>query len=77
MIKFITQEQDENEKLIFDMVEDNQFFVDYDGYLCQKVHEKSFSVIADSHNRPFASHISCQINMPINRILPYVITIEF
>lgn len=64
MIKFITKEPDESEKLTFDMVEDNQFFVDYDGYLCQKVHERSFCLIANPDNQPFQVILNAKLICP-------------
>lgn len=56
MIEFIKQEEQEeveNYLTILD-VEDNQFFIDGHGHLCQKIEDYSYNVIADEDGNPYA-----------------------
>jgi len=55
MIEFIKKtEEDEEDTLTIHDVEENQFFIDGDGRLCQKVSECEYNVIADSDGSPLA-----------------------
>ena len=55
MIEFIKQtEEDEEDTLTIHDVEENQFFIDGDGRLCQKVDDYDYNIIADSDGYPLA-----------------------
>jgi hypothetical protein len=55
MIEFIKQtEEDEEDTLTIHDVEENQFFIDNEDRLCQKVSECEYNVIADSDGYPLA-----------------------
>lgn len=76
-MKFIF-EQDETKTLTFGDVQDNQFFVDADGYLCQKICSDAYNTIADGVGAPYAtSGDFASTDDKIKRILPKVIKIEF
>ena len=73
-----TYEQEETNTLTFGQVQENQFFVDSDGYLCQKICSDSYCTIARSNGEPYASSTNCAFNSDtIKRILPKVTKIEF
>jgi len=77
-MKFILEKNQETNLPSLKDVEDNQFFVNLTGCLCQKTTNKSFVVIADSKGQPYSCHSEEQsINLRINRILPKVVKIEF
>ena len=77
-MKFIYAEQAKEKKPTFGDVQINQFFVDYDGYLCQKTTISSFVVIAHHDGTPYSTWLN---NVPsvreIERIIPFVEKIEF
>lgn len=76
-MKFIF-EQDETKQLTFGDVQDNQFFVDADGYLCQKICSDGYNIIADNTGTPYAaSSDHASKDDKIKRILPKVTKIEF
>jgi hypothetical protein len=79
MIKFIVEEAlaEENESLTLADVEEDQFFVNDDDSLCQKVTEASYYVIADINGSPCAYEVWRERDTPIKRILPKVTRIEF
>ena len=77
MIKFITDE-DKKEELTLGMVEENQFFVSFDGRLCQKLSHTGYCVIADGNGFPFCDYgEGLEPGTSIKRILPRVTKIEF
>lgn len=64
--------------LTFRDVKDNQFFVDNDGYLCQKANHNSFTVIAKPDGTPYSTWIDYTApNREIQKIIPAVRKIEF
>ena len=71
------------EKLTFQDVEEDQFFVDEDGRLCQKGGETFYCMIAESDGTPCLVYycdedgFSDMSDMFIDRILPHVDKIEF
>jgi hypothetical protein len=78
MITFITEEQKSERPPVFGDVCENQFFIDNDGWLCQKMSELCYNTIADEEGNPLAdraelldwgTHIRC--------ILPKVSKIKF
>jgi hypothetical protein len=76
-MKFIF-EQDETKQLTFGDVQDNQFFVDADGYLCQKICSDSYNTICNGIGTPYAtSNDQASRDDKIKRILPKVTKIEF
>ena len=78
MIKFIVEEKEIKEELTLEDVEEDQFFVNDEGRLCQKVSEDMYNTIADDKGEPFACEtICCDYDMPIMRVLPKVKRIEF
>jgi len=79
MIKFIVEEAlaEENESLTLADVDEDQFFVNDDDSLCQKVTEATYYVIADINGSPCAYEVWCERDTPIKRILPKVTRIEF
>lgn len=83
MIKFITETEDRVIPLNLSMVDTNQFFIDIEGYLCQKLEHSpcngrvNINIIAHPDGTPFSNHLFYKINAPIKKILPRVIRIEF
>jgi len=77
LIKFIQEIKKPVTELTFDMVEDNQFFVCVNRYLCQKVDYCEYNVLADSHGNLVATNITVDPNATIWRILPTITKIEF
>jgi hypothetical protein len=76
-MKFIYEQEGTN-TLTFGQVQNDQFFVDSDGYLCQKINSDSYSTIANINGVPYASGTTCACNYDaIKRILPKVTKIEF
>ncbi len=77
MIKFIT-EDDDNKIPTFGDVEINQFFVDAEGFLCQKVWDCQTACIANPDGDPWAvSAYGTESSEEITSILPRVTKIEF
>lgn len=67
-------------ELTFSGVEDDQFFVDQDGRLCQKGGETFYCMIAEPDGTPCLVHYCDEDgfnDMPIERVLPRVGKIEF
>ncbi len=76
-MKFILQEPTAL-PITFGDVEENQFFVDKDGYLCQKCSYKLCNYIADHNGKPFSDRREIfSSNSIIQKILPKVAKIEF
>lgn len=76
-MKFI-YEQEEDKVPTFGQVQDDQFFLDIDGYLCQKINFSAYCTIANSKGEPYATIIRRAYNSEtIKRILPKVTKIEF
>lgn len=62
----------------FGDVKNNQFFVDDDGYLCQKTNGDSFTVIAKPDGTPCSTWFrNVRSDQTIQRIIPAVQKIEF
>ncbi len=76
-MKFIYEEEAKEQHLTFDMVESDQFFVNNDGCLCQKVHDDRYNVLSNYLGEPFAFCHDCEKDEEIQRILPKVVKIEF
>lgn len=78
MIKFICEGEKAGSP-VFGDVEDDQFFVNNDGDLCQKSTPRTYNIIATMDRRPWASavNIDMDANDRILRILPHVSKIEF
>jgi hypothetical protein len=73
----ITVEQPEN-NLRFRDVKDNQFFVDKDGELCQKINSNSCVTIADENGVPDCYHWDeVDGDMIVRKIFAKVLKIEF
>lgn len=78
MIKFIIDEKEIKEELTLEDVEEDHFFVDDLGRLCQKVSEISYNTITNQVGTPLAHATEiCTRCMSIKRILPKVTRIEF
>ena len=77
-MKFIYAEKTKEKIPTFGDVKTNQFFVDCDGYLCQKTSGSSFSVVADPGGTPYSTHLTNIFSTrEIERIIPLVQKIEF
>ena len=64
--------------LTFSDVEDNQFFVDRNGYFCQKTYSDSYVMIADHDGNPYSYFFDDVLeDSPINKVLPRVTKIKF
>ena len=77
MIKFITASKTENPTLTFYDVDENQFFVDAVGNLCQKMDDGSYITIADVDGDPYCSYEEVYSDEEITRIIEHVGKIEF
>lgn len=77
-MKFIFEKESEKSPT-FNQVEENQFFVNANGKLCQKVSSTTYNVIADKDGVPFTVVVAQHINglNKIKKILPKVVKIEF
>jgi hypothetical protein len=65
-------------ELTFNDVEEDQFFVDIDGRLCQKGNETFYCMITESDGTPCLIYYNdAYDDMPIERVLPRVDKIEF
>jgi len=81
MIKFIESEVEDQSKTLAD-VPWRQFFVDANGYFCQKRTDNSYIRIADEWGRPYSTsgqdaEIITHKTEVIRRILPRIEKIEF
>lgn len=77
-MKFILETPAGKERLTFEDVEDNQFFVTLDGELCQKIGCSSYSMVALDDGTPHADYFDANCaSFGIKRILPKVVKIEF
>jgi hypothetical protein len=70
--------ENEDHELTFKDVTEDYFFVDSEGYLCQKCDDVSYVVIANFEGKP-VSFIQYDVSKDrvIKRILPKVKNIEF
>lgn len=67
-----------SKQLTFSDVEEDQFFVDQDGRLCQKGGETFYCMITESDGTPCSIYYNgAYDDMPIERVLPRVDKIEF
>jgi hypothetical protein len=71
-------EQQPPSTLKFGDVQENQFFVDTNGYLCQKANSSSYHTIADNNGELYSTYVdlACAYDK-VKRILPKVTKIEF
>tara|TARA_A100000171_G_C2140369_1_gene154949 strand:- start:15604 stop:15837 length:234 start_codon:yes stop_codon:yes gene_type:complete len=62
----------------FGEVGHDQFFVDLDGYLCQKRDDSSFTTIADEEGEPYVIwYNNVESSEKISRILPQITKVKF
>ena len=77
MIKFITEEVSSAQPTFGD-VKSSQFFISFDGWLCQKINGGNFVSIATPKGCPCGVIMSgVKSHEPVSRILPHVTKIEF
>lgn len=77
-MKFILSETAKEKQLTFADVAVNQFFVNRDGWLCQKLSIDAYIQITNSTGEPYADYYSDEAaGQPIERILPNVERIEY
>ena len=76
-MKFIT-ETPFIKQLTLEEVDINQFFVNPDGQLCQKMGSTAYIIIADHNGEPYADYFdSVHPQHIIKRIMPKVTKVEF
>lgn len=76
-MKFITETQFIKQHTL-DEVDDNQFFVNGSGQLCQKLDSTAYIVIADKNGLPYADYFkNVHPQQFIKRIMPKVTKVEF
>lgn len=75
-IKFHTNE--ELNILTFDMIEEDQFFIDQEGWMCQKSSQHSYVTIADNFGNPRSLQF-CRLPrmFKVTKILPKVTKITW
>lgn len=77
VVKFITNENNDVQPT-FDMVRNDQFFVDANGWIAQKLNSSFYFTIADPDGIPASIyHDDAKPKMKITRVLPTVTKIEF
>jgi len=79
MITFETKTTTDRKPILSD-VDDDQFFVDNSGFLCQKVGSNRIITIADAEGQPIAGFLDFGEfgeALPIKRILPEITKINF
>lgn len=77
-MKIIFEPTPAQKPLSLEDVQVNQFFINKQGYLCQKVASISYNSIADELGDLYSAHFANQLsNVPIQRILPKAVKIEF
>lgn len=77
-MKIILETPETPSEPLFRDVETDQFFVDIDGHLCQKVTGNKYNPVATNEGFPYAkATIVAPLNLKIGRILPKVAKIEF
>ena len=77
MITFETKTKKDRKPILSD-VDNDQFFVDDSGHLCQKVSYNIIITIADPEGIPVAGYYGdASEDQPIKRILPEVTKINF
>jgi hypothetical protein len=77
-MKIIFEKEENQEKqLTIADVEENQFFVRSDGYLCQKLGSYCYTTIAKSNGQLYSGYFSIMKHDRIKRILPKIAKIEF
>lgn len=67
----------EKKQLTIADVEENQFFVCGDGYLCQKISNSLYTTIANDDGSLSCEIFDCNQDYQIKRILPKIAKIEF
>ncbi len=74
----ITTEKETKKQLTFADVEEDQFFVNRFGFLCQKTKYDTYSSIANECGEPYScTYGNVKNDTKIQRIFPKVIKIEF
>ena len=58
-------------------VEEDQFFINRSGYLCQKQNVCAYITIADEEGIPYCSDSNCEVDEIVQKILPKVTKIKF
>jgi len=77
-MKIIFEKEEKVKNLTLADVDDDQFFVNIDGELCQKVFPRQYNIIAACDGSLIAAHSSeVDPDEKIERILPRVTKIEF
>ena len=77
MITFVTDDLNEMFKTLGD-VEDDQFFINKDGYFCQKSEAGSYTLIADPSGAPLSdTYLDVPSDTRIRKVLPKIRRIEF
>lgn len=77
-MKFILSEPVKEKQLTFADVAVNQFFVNLDSWLCQKVSSNAYIAITNSKGEPMADYYGDEAaDELIERILPNVERIEY
>lgn len=77
MIEFIEYENQERGPMFQDVQED-QFFIDDNGRLCQKNTSTQYNVISESDGTPYCCQISSmQLGHKIKKILPKISKVRF
>lgn len=71
------KEENQDKQLTIADVEENQFFVCGDGYLCQKLDNHRYTTIAKSNGQLYSGYFSIMNHDRIKRILPKIAKIEF
>lgn len=77
MIKFIPTKKEESAIITFAKVDDDQFFVDSNGMLCQKISCEEYVTIANQDGKPYCSYETAYDDDEIQRIIEYIGKIEF
>ena len=71
-------EKKQSEELTFEDVEENQFFVCKEGFLCQKSTRTEYNIIAKPDGSVYStSPVSVRRTIKIERLIPKVTKIKF
>lgn len=77
-IEFIPANPSSSKELTFGDVEDNQFFVNRHGSLCQKFNHETYHEIANSYGDPMCDQYNgVSSDQDIQRIIPTIDKIKF
>jgi hypothetical protein len=75
MIKFIFESGDSKE-LSFGDVDQDQFFINDEGFLCQKINYRKYNVLANGAGEPYCFTVEFE-DVIVRKILPRVIKIKW